>query len=206
MRIHRSASRSAWLFAVLLSATTGWAALARAADGDAAKPASPPPAADGAGATGGAATASPPPSAAPAFKLEPGASLEIACDTRAVSVADEAKATTGRIRLKLEAPAAGADAAASGRWTVLDVPASHAASFALQHRDTCAGTHCPLDIGAPPAISLWAPAKVMPEKLQPGQFMSLIALDLDKRSLRASSFRDNAIAALEQGDCEPAAK
>ncbi len=135
-----------------------------------------------------------------ALKLEPGTTVEIACDTRAVSVADEAKATTGRVRLKLEIPAAAAEG--GGRWSVLDVPAAHAASFALLQREACAAAHCPLDSGAPPAINLWAPSKIMPEKLAPGVSMSLGALDLDKATLRVSSFRDNAIAALEQGDCE----
>ena len=175
------------------------------------------------------------------LKLSPGTPLELICQTRAVSVADEAKATTGRIRLRLEAtpgdaatsstppaatsatpsgsaasggnpdkapsPAAAsasptASSPLTGRWTVLDVPAAHAASFALMHRETCAAAPCPLDIGAPPAVNLWAPSKTMPDKLAAGVSMTLVAVDLDRRTLRASSFRDNAIAALEQGDCE----
>ena len=150
---------------------------------------------------------------AESLKLEPGKAVDLVCETRAVSVADEAQATTGSVRLRLEpaaqtAPGSGdkpADppAAPTGRWTIADVPASHVASFGLKHKDACAAEACPFEPGQGTNLSLWAPKKVMPDKLEQGASMSLAALDLAALSLRVSSFRDGAIAALEQGDCKP---
>lgn len=192
--------------------------------------------------------------AAEPVKLEPGKPLDLVCETRAVSVADEAQATTGSVRIRLEASAqpaasegdksqgtksesskpegdkAGIDkpgtdkpegdkaqaageqpkgegiaAGPSGRWSIADVPAGHVASFALKQREACAAAPCPFEPG-PKAdtLHLWAPSKIMPDKLAAGSSMSLGALDLAGLTLRVSTFRDGAIAALEQGDCKPA--
>lgn len=203
--------------------------------------------------------------AAEPVKLEPGKPLDLVCETRAVSVADEAQATTGSVRIRLEAaaqPPASAEAAVpppsagegdksqgtksesskpegdkagidkpgtdkpegdkaqaageqpkgegiaagpSGRWSIADVPAGHVASFALKQREACAAAPCPFEPG-PKAdtLHLWAPSKIMPDKLAAGSSMSLGALDLAGLTLRVSTFRDGAIAALEQGDCKPA--
>lgn len=145
-----------------------------------------------------------------ALKLEPGKPVALICQTRAVSVADEAQATTGSIGLRLQAAAStepakpGSDAGPAGTWSITDVPATHVASFALKHREACGARACPFETGHGDSVHLWAPEKVMPEKLPQGASMSLGALDLAALTLRVSTFRDGSIAALEQGDCKPA--
>lgn len=144
-----------------------------------------------------------PPVTAPApadgatITLEPGTAVAIACDTRAVVVADGAPAATrGTIRLALERTAA---AAAAGRWTPASADPGHTGSFAARERAACA-SGCPLTLAPNGEIQLWAPAAKSLDTVKEGETLLLAIIRAD-RALRASTFRGQSIEALEEGPC-----
>lgn len=139
--------------------------------------------------------------ALPRLKLDPGASVEITCDTQAVLVATgSANATSGQIRLRLERTA---DPGQDGQWTPLDDGGAHAASFAVLQAKTCA-TGCPFTIGKDDDLQLWAPAAKSIDKLGPDELLLLAVIRASSMQLKASTFRGQSIEALESGACSTA--
>lgn len=136
------------------------------------------------------------------LKLEPGKPFEIACETQSVVVAGEAKVSRGSLRFRVT-PAAEPMGGQAGSWSVIAVEGSHAASFASVHKEACAGG-CPVQIGAKSQLMLWAPRLAMPEAMEGNAALTVAALDAEKLTLKASTFRAKDLAALEQGDCRRA--
>jgi hypothetical protein len=135
--------------------------------------------------------------------LEPGKALVLECETESIHLESEKfKATRGKLRLRLEVPAASA-AGQDARWTVVSVADTHGASFAAQHQKACAGG-CPLIVAAGAEPQLWAPRRVAPEQLRPDELLTVAAIKPDGLVLRASTFRAKELAALERGECKQA--
>ena len=144
-------------------------------------------------------TTSPAGTPAAPLRLDPGATLEIACQTQAVLVAtDAANATSGTIHLRLERTA---DAGQDGRWKPLGDTGSHAASLVTLQAKTCA-SGCPLMIGNTGDLQLWAPAPKSIDKLAPDELLLLAVLKSETWQLKASTFRGPSIEALESGSCK----
>lgn len=142
------------------------------------------------------------PARAAEFKLEPGKSIELACETKSVVVAtDAAKATNGKLRLKLER-SAGEALPSSGTWRIVAVDADHKGSLGHAQAKTCEAG-CPLSIAAEDQIQLWAPAAKGLDKLAEGEPLMLAVVKADGK-LRVSTFRGPQIEALEEGSCRPA--
>jgi putative ubiquitin-RnfH superfamily antitoxin RatB of RatAB toxin-antitoxin module len=138
----------------------------------------------------------------PALAAEPltlvsGKPMELACTTRAVVLAPAEATTSGTIRLKLEAAAAGEEA---GRWSVLEVDGSHKGSFAGREQVRCANG-CPIKSGK--RLELWAPRIADPKDLRADDALLVAAIDPATLKLNATTVIDNAVVALEQGDCRP---
>ena len=132
--------------------------------------------------------------------LTVGKPVDLACETQSVVVAPEAATTKGTVRVRLEAKDG-----ASGIWSVLDLAAAHTASFAARHKDGC-GAGCALAITAGKPLELWAPKRAAPGSLPGGAALTLATIDLTTLKLRASTFLDQDIAALEQGECKVAGR
>lgn len=139
------------------------------------------------------------PALADPLKLEPGKPVEIACETRSVVVAGEAKVSKGALRLKLEV-AAGAGGNEAGTWSVVSVDPGHAASFARVHKEPCA-KGCPIQPGPKSQPMLWAPRIALPDAMEADAALTVVAIDPEKLTLKASTFRAKDLAALEQGEC-----
>jgi hypothetical protein len=135
--------------------------------------------------------------AAEPLQLEAGRPVLLACTTHAVVVAPEAASTNGTFRIKLEAK----DQASS--WSVADVSAAHTGSLAARYKDACP-SGCPLLVTQGKPLELWAPLRVAPASMPAGQPLTLTTLKPETLKLSASTFIDNAIAALEQGECKVA--
>jgi hypothetical protein len=132
-------------------------------------------------------------------KLEPGKPAELACETKSVVVAtDAAKATRGRLRLKLELSAADAKPG-TGTWSISGVDAEHKGSLAVAQAEPCT-KGCPLVAVAGGELQLWAPAVKGIDKLAADELLLLAVVKPDGR-LRASTFRGQQIEALEEGAC-----
>jgi hypothetical protein len=143
------------------------------------------------------------PVAAAPLAVEPGKSVLLICQTQSVVVAPEAASSKGEIRIRLEGKVA-SGTALIGSWSALEVGASHAASFIGRHKGECvAGCELALDKGS--SLQLWAPKRAAPTSLAAGAPLTIAVIDAETLKLRASTFIDNAIAALEQGTCERAA-
>ena len=135
------------------------------------------------------------------LKLAPGAPVVLACQTQSAVLIPEAASTTGEMRLKLEAAAAGADAGAKGTWSVTALAAAHTASFAARDLARCK-SGCDLIAAAGRPIELWSPRRIGPEKLPAGEPLTVITIDPATLKLTASTTISNAIAALEKGECK----
>lgn len=134
----------------------------------------------------------------PPLRLEPGAVIEVQCETQAVLVATgAANATSGPIRLRLERTA---DPVQDGRWTPLGEAGAHAASLVTLQAKTCA-SGCPLMIGKEGDVQLWAPAPKSIDKLGADELLMLAVLKATTWQLKASTFRGQGIEALESGTC-----
>jgi hypothetical protein len=179
------------------------AAAAVAASAMAAEPKINPPADAPPAATPPASTAPPPPSASPpAIQLVAGAPVEIACETKAVVVAEGApNATKGALSLRLELT--GEAPQATGKWSVVNVDPVHRGSLAAVNRKVCAAG-CPLTLGPNGDIQLWAPAAKSIQALAEGEVLLLAVVRADE-ALRASTFKGQAIEALEEGHCRKVA-
>ena len=139
--------------------------------------------------------------AAEPLTFEPGKPIILACETQSTVVAPEAASTKGALRVRLEVRDA-ASADRTGTWSVVDLAVSHSASFAARLKDACA-SGCPLYLakgGVSP--ELWAPKRAALGTLAPGEPLTVAAIDPATLKLRASTFIDKEIAALEQGECK----
>lgn len=144
------------------------------------------------------ALAAGPSSAGDPLKLEPGKTVELTCETRSVVVAGEAKISKGEIRLKLTGTEP--QGTQAGTWAVVTVDAGHGSSLAAVHKDACASA-CPLQIGGKAQPMLWAPRIAMPDAMEGDAALTVVAIDPETLSLKASTYRSKDIAALEQGTC-----
>jgi hypothetical protein len=131
------------------------------------------------------------------MSLQAGKPAVISCETSAVVVAPEAASTRGLVRMRLEAHAGDA----TGQWTITDIAATHTASFAARHKEVCA-SGCALIIAPGVPVQLWAPGRVAPASIAAGAPLTIATLDPATFKLKASTIIDNAIAALEQGECK----
>ena len=138
----------------------------------------------------------PAPANADQLALAIGKPVDLSCETQSVVVAPEAATTKGSVRVRLEAKDG-----ASGSWSVLDLAAAHTASFAARHKDVC-GAGCAISITPGKPLELWAPQRAAPGTLPGGTALTLATIDLSTLKLRASTFLDKDIAALEQGECK----
>lgn len=121
------------------------------------------------------------------------------CETHAVVVAPEAASSKGMFKLRTTATSGD-----GGTWTLLERAPSHTGSFTARHGD-CEKGECAYSAAVNATrLELWAPRKVAPASLPKGEPLTVATLDLTTGKLRASSFIDNAIAALEQGTCKAA--
>lgn len=141
-----------------------------------------------------------PPLHAEPLKLEPGKSIEITCDTRAVVVAtDAAAATAGAIRLKLDVAAG--EKAEKGTWSVVSADDAHKGSLAQRHKETCA-KGCPFDLSGKGEFQLWAPEPKTIDKLGDKDTLTVAVIKPDNSEIRASTFVGREIEALESGACK----
>jgi hypothetical protein len=132
-----------------------------------------------------------------AFEL--GKPLTLACQTHSTVVAPTAASTIGKLRLRLEAKDTnGSDR--TGSWSVIDHDTAHTASLAARLKDGCA-TSCILHLGNAAAPELWAPKRAALGAVGVGEPLTVAVIDPLTLKLRASTFIDKEIAALEQGDC-----
>ena len=148
--------------------------------------------------------------AADPLTLESGKPVILVCETQSTVVAPEAASTKGALRVRLEVKdetvpdVTKPDPAKpdrTGTWSVVDLAASHTASFAARLKDACA-PGCPLYLAkGGVAPELWAPKRAALGTLAPGEPLTVAAIDAMTLKLRASTFIDKDIAALEQGEC-----
>ncbi|MFN3868290.1 MAG: hypothetical protein ACK4MF_04415 [Hyphomicrobiaceae bacterium] len=139
---------------------------------------------------------------APPLMLAPGASLDIACDTKSVLVAtDAANASNGALILRLMRAAE--PEASKGTWRILSVSDGHKASLGTLQAQACA-SGCPLAFGQND-VQLWSPAPKSVQELGPQELLLLAVVKLATLDLKASTFRGQQIEALESGACRAAA-
>lgn len=137
------------------------------------------------------------PAASDPLVLATGKPIELDCDSQAVVVAPEAATTKGTLRVRLEAK----EPLDTSSWTVADIAIAHTGSFAARHKGGCAGG-CTLTVAKDGPFELWAPKRVSPGAMAPGEALSVATIDPATLKLRASTFIDKDIAALEQGECK----
>ena len=118
------------------------------------------------------------------------------CETHAVVVAPEAASSKGTFKLRTT-PESGE----AGVWVSSDLQEAHKGSFLARHPGCATGCGYSVTANAT-RFELWAPKKIAPSAMPKGEPMTVATLDLTTGRLRASSFIDNAIAALEQGTCK----
>lgn len=129
--------------------------------------------------------------------LDAGKPVVLSCETQSVVVAPEAATTKGTIRVQLTpvtAPSPG------GTWATAEAAAQHTASFAGRHKAACAGG-CEFAVVKGTSFELWAPKKAAPGSLGAGEALTVAVIDGETMKLRASTFIDKEIAALEHGTC-----
>lgn len=132
--------------------------------------------------------------------VAPGQIAEFDCETQATQVAPEAKVSAGSFRIRLLRPADLSEATA-GTWTPVAHAPAHGATLALRHREICAAG-CPLHVpGNGTGLELWAPRRTSLDKVGQGEALTIAVVDGTSMAIRASTFIDNAIASLEQGQC-----
>lgn len=154
-------------------------------------------------AVGLGAVASPALSADP-LTLESGQPIEIRCETQATQVAPEAKISAGALKIRVERKPSAPDAvpAAAGTWTPLDRDPGHDGSLAERHREACK-SGCPLYVGLDnKGLELWFPRRSTLDRMAPGELLTIAVIDATTLKLKASTFLDQQIASLEQGDCQ----
>ena len=137
------------------------------------------------------------PVAAATLSLDAGKPIVLSCETQSVVVAPEAATTKGSIQVRLTAVAG---ASMGGTWATAEVAPQHTASFAGRHKAVCA-TGCEFALVKGTSFELWAPKKAAPGSLGAGEALTVAVIDGETLKLRASTFIDKEIAALEQGTC-----
>jgi hypothetical protein len=148
------------------------------------------------------------PAQADKLSLTPGQPVAVACQTRAVVVAESgAKASSGGFALTLalaKREGRGAEDAAqnagAGTWVVRSADANHNGSFALLQREQCRDG-CPLTLGRDGAAQLWWPGPKVLDQQGDQDVLVLAVLDGGTLRLKASTFRGKQIEALEEGQC-----
>jgi hypothetical protein len=128
--------------------------------------------------------------------LAAGKPVDMSCDTQSVVVAPDAATSKGTFRIRLEAKDS-----ASGLWSLIDMAQAHTSSFVARQKDTCA-QGCLLAITAEKPFELWAPKRAAPGSLLATEPLTVATLDPVTLKLRASTFLDKDVAALEQGECK----
>lgn len=121
----------------------------------------------------------------------------LSCETQAVVVAPEAATTKGTIQVRLTAVAG---ASVGGTWAATEVATQHTGSFAGRHKAVCANG-CEFALVKGTSFELWAPKKAAPAAMGVGEALTVAVIDGETLKLRASTFIDKEIAALEQGTC-----
>ncbi|MEQ1697573.1 MAG: hypothetical protein ABL901_17200 [Hyphomicrobiaceae bacterium] len=145
-----------------------------------------------AGVTGSAG-----PVLAAGLSLDTGKAVVLSCETQSVVVAPEAATTKGTIQVRLTAVAG---ATSGGTWATAEVATQHSASFAGRHRALCVDG-CEFALVKGTSFELWAPKKAAPGSLGAGVALTVAVIDGATMKLRASTFIDKEIAALEHGTC-----
>lgn len=131
------------------------------------------------------------------LSLEAGKPVVLLCETQSVVVAPEAATTKGTIQVRLTAVAG---ATTSGTWAAGEVATQHTASFAGRHKTVCADG-CEFALVKGTSFELWAPKKAALGSLGAGEALTVAVIDGETLKLKASTFIDKEIAALEQGTC-----
>jgi hypothetical protein len=137
------------------------------------------------------------PVAGAGLSLDAGKPVVLSCETQSVVVAPEAATTKGTIQVRLSAVAG---ASVGGTWAAGDVASQHTASFAGRHKTVCANG-CEFAVVKGTSFELWAPKKAAPGSLGAGEPLTVVVIDGETLKLKASTFIDKEIAALEQGTC-----
>ena len=136
-------------------------------------------------------------SLAAGLSLDANKPVVLSCETQSVVVAPEAATTKGTIQVRLSAVAG---ARVGGTWASGEVAAQHSASFARRHKAVCDGG-CEFAVVKGTSFELWAPKKAAPGTLGAGEALTVAVIDGETLKLKASTFIDKEIAALEQGTC-----
>ncbi len=135
------------------------------------------------------------------LKLDPAKPLELVCQTQATQVAPEARVTAGKFRVKLDASGTLKDGAA-GIWQPVERDTTHLGSIAERHREACKDG-CPMFTTTDgTAFELWVPRRTAIDQVAPGELLTVAVVNAATGKLKASTFLDQQIASLEQGDCE----
>ncbi|MCH9807820.1 MAG: hypothetical protein K0U74_08820 [Alphaproteobacteria bacterium] len=128
----------------------------------------------------------------------------LTCETSAVILdANPFKASQGTILIEMrlddpKAPKGG------GRWKIASSSSDHDSSFAVTTPETCK-PDCPLTQGKDGAIQLWSPKPMALTQIDDETTLVLVSIDPKTLELKASSFRNKQLAALERGECKLAA-
>ena len=132
--------------------------------------------------------------------LDPAQPLELVCETQATQVAPDARVTAGKLRLKLDTSVPAKDGAV-GTWSPIDRDSTHLGSLAERHREACKDG-CPLFTAKDGTLlELWTPRRTTIDKMSAGEALTVAVVDGATGKLKASTFLDQQIASLEQGDC-----
>ncbi len=131
------------------------------------------------------------------LSLDAGKPVLLSCETQSVVVAPEAATTKGTIQVRLTAATG---TSVGGTWASGDVASQHTASFARRHKAVCE-TGCEFAVVKGTSFELWAPKKAAPAAMGPGEALTVAVIDGETLKLKASTFIDKEIAALEQGTC-----
>lgn len=138
-----------------------------------------------------------PAAAAEPLKLELGKAVTLTCQTQSIVIKDNGPAPTkGSVTLRLEVK----EPASASTWTPVSTDDAHKGAFANAFKTTCA-SGCPMTISANGELQLWAPAPKSLDKLGDDEVLLLAVIKPDTLSLKASTFRGQAIEALENGTC-----
>lgn len=149
-----------------------------------------------------AALAADPP-AVPALTLAVSKPIELSCATKSVVVAaNAANATNGELKLSLLLKDATGTPPA-GSWRIVAVAEQHAGSLGKRDAKSCAEA-CPLTVAADGNIQLWSPAPKAITQLADGEMLLLAVVKAKTLELRATTFKGQAIEALEEGKCQVA--
>ncbi len=142
--------------------------------------------------------------AARALELEAGKPIFLSCQTHSTVVAPTAASTKGTIRVRLEVKETeGQNLVATDRvgiWSVTSLDQAHTASLASRLKEACANG-CALHVASGSSIELWAPKRGPISSVGVGEPLTIAVIDPVSLRIRASTFIDNGIAALEQGEC-----